>query len=291
MLNTLISAVPTPFKKDFSLDLSKIKTLYEYLLEKRIDGVLVNGTAGEGLSLSIEERMHTTEEWLKVIGEHKKFFVATNVSCESVEDAKNLARHAMANKVDAVFFHSPSFFKPISIDLLLECCSLVAAECYPVPFYFYHLPDFTGIKYRITDFVPKAKKQIPNFKGLKFTDLNLMDVLLCQNTFPDVDIFLGREEVFLPAWNIGVKMGIGATYCLWPEKYRKIIELIRDNQLTEAKKIYIDVCRSLDVVIRYGGIRAIKAILKIRGIDCGQARLPLKPFSEEEFKSLQKDLV
>ena len=157
MLNTLISAVPTPFKKDFSLDLSKIKTLYEYLLEKRIDGVLVNGTAGEGLSLSIEERMHTTEEWLKVIGEHKKFFVATNVSCESVEDAKNLARHAMANKVDAVFFHSPSFFKPISIDLLLECCSLVAAECYPVPFYFYHLPDFTGIKYRITDFVPKAK--------------------------------------------------------------------------------------------------------------------------------------
>lgn len=52
--------------------------------------------------------------------------------------------------------------------------------------------------------------------------------------------------------------------------------------------------KSVDVVkviIKYGGgVRGGKAIMRLIGIDCGDCRLPITPFSEEEYRNLKSDL-
>ena len=46
-----------------------------------------------------------------------------------------------------------------------------------------------------------------------------------------------------------------------------------------------------EVIIKYGGgVRGGKAIMKLIGIDCGSCRLPIKPFSVEEYDKLKGDL-
>ena len=50
--------------------------------------------------------------------------------------------------------------------------------------------------------------------------------------------------------------------------------------------------RTVEVIIKYGGgVRGGKAIMKLIGIDCGgSCRLPIKPFSVEEYDKLKGDL-
>lgn len=47
----------------------------------------------------------------------------------------------------------------------------------------------------------------------------------------------------------------------------------------------------MEVIIKYGGgVRGGKAIMKLIGIDCGSCRLPIKPFSVDEYEKLRGDL-
>lgn len=287
MSYNIISAVPTPFNKSFKVDNSKIRMLYNYIIKKNINGVLINGTVGESLSLSIAERMSILEEWLKIIKNRKNFSVLVNISCESIEDAKSLSRHASECGVEGVLCHSPSFFKLDNIDSLINFCKPIALQCHNIPFYFYYLPDFTNFKYNMNHLVPKTKKIISNFRGLKFTDSNLADLAICIKDFPEYNFFLGRDELFFQSLNIGVNNFIGGTYCLFSEKYIKILELFNKNKINEAKEEYINTCKLTTLISNYGGIRAIKSIFKIQGIDCGPLRAPLKNMTDNEFKKLE----
>ena len=46
------------------------------------------------------------------------------------------------------------------------------------------------------------------------------------------------------------------------------------------------VCLGVDLLIRNGGIPAGKAMMLLKGIDCGKARLPLKQLEEEERRTI-----
>ena len=48
------------------------------------------------------------------------------------------------------------------------------------------------------------------------------------------------------------------------------------------------VCLGVDILIRNGGISAGKAMMRLKGIDCGKARFPLKQLSSEEREAISE---
>jgi N-acetylneuraminate lyase len=44
------------------------------------------------------------------------------------------------------------------------------------------------------------------------------------------------------------------------------------------------------IIVKYGGLPAQKAMMKMAGIDCGNVRLPLTHFSDEAYALMEKDL-
>ena len=52
----LVAAPPTGFRDDGEVDLAVIEPLAGHLREQGVAGVFVNGTTGEGASLTTEER-------------------------------------------------------------------------------------------------------------------------------------------------------------------------------------------------------------------------------------------
>lgn len=62
----LVAPVFSPFKEDECVDYSIIETYAKLLKSKGIHAVLVNGTTGEGVSLSVDERKKITLKWSQV---------------------------------------------------------------------------------------------------------------------------------------------------------------------------------------------------------------------------------
>ena len=169
----LIAAPPTGFRADGGIDLGVVAPLAEHLQRQGVVGVFVNGTTGEGMSLSTEEREQLAAEWRQQLPAGMRLFV--HVGHNSLAECQRLARHAQSIRADAIAAIAPSFFKPGGVAGLVEWCAPIAAAAPNLPFYFYHMPSMSGVQVSVSEFLPRAAERIPNLAGVKFTHEALAD--------------------------------------------------------------------------------------------------------------------
>ncbi|KAG8132821.1 hypothetical protein E2320_010640, partial [Naja naja] len=211
-----------------NINLSLIRQYVDYLINQQgVKNVFVNGTTGEGLSLSIQERKQLAEEWVTQ-GKNKLDHVIIHVGSLSLPESKDLV-----NKDELV-----AFFRD------------VASEAPNIPFYYYHIPPITGIKFCAEELLDSMKEQIPTFKGVKFSDRDLLDLRQCvQKSEQDHFVFM---------------------YVATPE-------CTGDRSKWGSRKEFFGFLISLGF-----GVPQIKAIMTlVSGIPMGPPRLPLSPVSDD----------
>nr|XP_021141375.1 N-acetylneuraminate lyase isoform X2 [Columba livia] len=180
-LQGLVAATITPMTPDGQVNLLVIRQYVDYLVSKQnVKNVFVNGTTGEGLSLSIQERKRLAEEWV-CQGKDKLDHVIIQVGALSLPESQELARHAAAIGASGIAVIAPFFFKPTNKDELIAFLEKVASEAPAVPFYYYHIPPLTGVKIRIEELLDGIKERIPSFQGVKFSSTDLLDLAQCIN--------------------------------------------------------------------------------------------------------------
>ena len=92
MFGTIISAMPTPFLEDGSIDYVTIKDFIEYLIENKSDAIVVGGSTGEGSSLSLEEKIELFKECVKITNKRIKVIanVGSNNTIQTIELIKKI---------------------------------------------------------------------------------------------------------------------------------------------------------------------------------------------------------
>jgi len=78
-LRGVFPAIVTPFKKDESLDEDRLRTLVEHLMPD-VDGFVVNGTTGEFVYMTEEERNWTIEMVIDQVDGRKPVIAGTGSS-------------------------------------------------------------------------------------------------------------------------------------------------------------------------------------------------------------------
>ncbi|XP_070795373.1 N-acetylneuraminate lyase isoform X2 [Pituophis catenifer annectens] len=195
-LQGLVAATITPMTEDGNINLSLISRYVDYLINHQgVKNVFVNGTTGEGLSLSIQERKQLAEEWVTQ-GKDKLDHVIIHVGSLNLPESKELAKHAAQIGADGISVISPFFFKQVNKDELVAFFRDVASQAPNIPFYYYHIPPITGIKFCAEELLASMKEQIPTFKGVKFSDRDLLDLRQClQKSEQDNFVFMyGVDE-------------------------------------------------------------------------------------------------
>ena len=136
----LIAAAYAPMKSDKTLNLEVIGDYGRFLKNNNVTGVFVNGSTGDFASLTIEERKQIIDCWAE--NRLKDFVLINHVGHTSLKEAKELATHSVG-KVDAISALSPYYFKPPTLQSLVDYCSQIAACTPDLPFYYYHIPVLT----------------------------------------------------------------------------------------------------------------------------------------------------
>ncbi len=288
-LKGLIAAPFTPMNPDGSVNLNAIEQQAAALVVDGVNGAFVCGTTGEGLSLSLEERLKVAERWAAVAP--AKLPVIVHVGCNNIAESQTLAEHAEQIGAHSFASMGPTFFRPTRTEQLVDFCAEVALAAPALPFYFYHIPAMTGINLPMIDFVSLAVKRIPNFGGLKFTDENLVSYAQCLNFGEGrCNILFGRDEILLAALALGGTGAVGSTYNFMASLYHNVIQAFQNGDLETARRFQMTAIGIIAVMSRYGGLPAGKAMMKMAGIDCGPVRPPLRNLSADELEQFHRDL-
>jgi N-acetylneuraminate lyase len=290
-LQGLIAAPFTPLKEDGSLNLQIIPDYYNLLKRNRVSGAFINGSTGEGASLTLSEKMQLAEAWKDSTKQDKSFSLVTLLGGTCLKDCIVLAKHAQQIGLNAVALTAPFYFKPATIEQLAACCVEVGKHVESLPLYYYHIPVLNGVEFPMIELLKKLDDQLPNFAGIKYTHEDFMDFLSCIH-FKDgkYDLLWGRDENMLSALVLGTKGAVGSTFNYAAPLYHQLMESFQDNDLSRAAKLQqqsIDMIRLLD---KYGGIATGKTYMKAIGLDCGAFRLPVKNMSTIDYRQFLQDL-
>ncbi|MDP2114962.1 MAG: dihydrodipicolinate synthase family protein [Bacteroidota bacterium] len=287
----LIAAPFTPMDAKGEVLYNKISGYYNFLEKNKIVGAFINGSTGEGVSLTQKEKMKTVEAWTACSKEKKTVKVISLVGGTSYKECIENAQHSAENGVDAIALLAPYYFKPAGAKQLAEFCALVAEAVPQTSVYFYHIPVLSGCYVNMIDFLQEAAPIIPNLAGIKYTHEDFMDFLSCIHFIDGkYDMMWGRDENMLSALVLGSHSAVGSTFNYAAPLYYQLIEAFDNGDLPKARKLQqmsIDMIRLLG---KYGGIATGKAYMKYVGLDMGQFRLPVRNAWVENYENFSNDV-
>ena len=243
----VIPAFYACYDKDGNISPEAVQALTKYFVEKGVKGVYVNGSSGECIYQSVEDRKIVLENVMKAA--EGKLTVIAHVACNNTKDSQELAKHAESLGVDAIAAIPPIYF---------------------------HLPEYAIAKYwnDISAAAPNTDFVIYNIPQLAGQDIQMFK----QAAGPDYIIFNGPDEQFMSGRVIGAEGAIGGTYGVMPELYLKLDDYVKAGEMEKAREIQY----ACDEIIykmcsAHGNMYAvIKAILKINeGLELGGVREPL----------------
>jgi N-acetylneuraminate lyase len=290
-LTGLIAATHTPFAPDGSLDLSGVERQAAHLLRHGVKRAFIAGSTGESHSLSLNERLQLAQRWFEVT-RRSELEVIVHVGSNCLEDARALAAQAQELGAAAISALAPSYFKPANIEALVNCCRRIAEVAPETPFYFYDIPALTGVQLSMPEFLTRAAGSIPNLAGLKFTNLDLMSLQLCQAVEDGrVDLLWGYDEALLAGLAFGLKGAVGSTYNFAAPIYHRLMAAFHRGDFESARREQRRSAQLVRVLVRRGFIPSCKALMGMLGVEVGPARLPNATLTTEQFLSLRQDLT
>ena len=271
-LQGLIAAAHTPFAADGSVNVALVAKQAAVLLKQGVTGVYVCGTTGEGISCSVAERKAVMDAWIKAA--KGRLFLIAHTGALALTDAQELGAYAEEIGYDAVSVVPANYFKPGSVDGLVDYLRAVLEGCRKTPFYYYHT-GMSGISFDMQAFLEKADGKLESLAGIKFNYPDLYMYQRCQRCCGGkYDITWGIDEWFAGAVACGAKSAIGSTYNYAAPIYQKIAAAVAKGDLKGVSRGMKKVCDIVDILVQYGGVAGGKAMMAVHGLDMGGVRAP-----------------
>ncbi|KAK6630711.1 hypothetical protein RUM44_002880 [Polyplax serrata] len=239
--------------------------------------IKVNGTTGEGVSMTTKERLDVVNEWVKASALFGQT-VMVQVGGTNMADVKTLAREAEKAKVSSILCLADLFFRPSTVDDLLKYLNIVSKEAPSTPLLYYHIPSFTGINVDVRELLRK-RNQVPTLVGVKFTDNDLVVGRSCVSSDDtrDAAVFLGSDSLLLAALTQGFDSAIGTTINMFPYLNKQILKYYREDDIKKATQSQMKLNKLIEQITRHGSwVSTMKAAMRrLTPIDVGPVRDPL----------------
>lgn len=252
----------------------RVRALTRYFIEKGVKGIYVNGSSGECIYLSVEERKRVLEN---VMAEAEgRLTVICHVAANSTRDSQELARHAESLCVDAIAAIPPIYFH-LPEHAVAAYWNDISAAAPNTDFVIYNIPQLAGVALTRSLFAEMRKN--PRVIGVKNSSMPVQDIQMFKmDGGEDYVIFNGPDEQFISGRLIGAEGAIGGTYGAMPELFLRMNSFLSEGRLEKARQLQY----AVDAVIYkmcegHGNLYSIiKEVLRINeGLDLGSVRRPL----------------
>jgi len=280
------TALITPLKNG-KLDEATFAKLIQRQIDNDIDAVCPVGTTGESATLSHDEHKRCIEIAVEVCkGTRTK--VLAGAGSNATHEAIDIAKHAEACGVDALFSVSPYYNKPSQEGLYRHYKAIASAV--EVPFMLYNVPGRTGVDI-LPDTVKRLFDDVPNIMGIKEATGSIERTVELLAKVPDLYVFSGDDAIDFPILASGGKGVTSVTSNLLPDLKAKLAHAALAGDFKTAKMINDDLFAINKVLFCESNPIPIKAAMYIAGLtETLEYRLPLVPPSSENMRKIEETM-
>lgn len=277
------TALATPFSADgASLDLGRLPRLLRRQAEGGVAAVVPAGTTGEAPTLA-ESEWRSLVEATVAEGRALGLRVVAGAGSNSTAHAVELHRAAAAAGADATLQVVPYYNRPTQAGLLRHFATV--AESADLPVILYSVPGRCGVGLEPATVARLAEH--PNIVAIKEAS-GSVDAVSEIRRRCGIAVLAGDDTLALPMIAVGAVGVVSVASNLVPGAVAALVALAARGSLAEARRVHerlFPLGRAL--LSLEGNPVALKAAMRLLGLDSGAVRPPLAEASPESVRALQ----
>lgn len=281
MITGSIVAVVTPMFEDGRLDIDGLKSLIDFHVREKTDGIVIVGTTGESPTVTVQEHC----ELIKVAVEHaaKRIPVIAGTGGNSTAEAIELTRYAERAGADASLNVVPYYNKPTQEGLYRHFRSV--AEAVSLPVILYNVPGRTVAD--MSNDTALRLAEIDNIAGIKDATGNLeRGSDLIARAPKDFAVYSGDDASAVALMLLGGKGSISVTANVAPRLNHDMCIAAMAGDVKAARELHFKLLGLHRLLFLEANPIPVKWACQQLGLIKGGIRLPLTPFSAEHHAKL-----
>lgn len=281
----IIPPIMTAFTREGEVYEKGVRETVDFIVP-HVQALFPCGTYGSGPMMSPEERKKVAEI---IIDQVKgRVPVIVHVGTADTKNTIELARHAQDVGAAAVGAITPYYNRYDEETIFTHFQQLI--KSIGIPVFLYDNPACSGNKVSMDLLVRLAREGLGGIKDSTFDMVNYCHARIALKEFPEMNLISGTEALFVASFDAGATAfvpGLGNVYPdLVGQMYQQYLDGDRDALMKTQEQVLI-----VRQITKYGPtVPTCHAILKLRGVDSGYPRLPLKPVSVEIEEKVKKSL-
>ena len=275
-------ALTTKFTEDDQLDILTYLNNVDAQIDAGIHGCVIAGSLGEASTLTQDEKVFLLTQTLSHV--NGRISVIMNIAEQSTKEAVTAAKNAQEAGADGLMMLPPMRY--ISDDReTIEFYKAVATSC-DLPIMTYNNPHDYKIEITIPMFEELLK--MDTIQATKESTRDVTNVTRMRNAFgDDIKILCGVDTLALEELVLGADGWVAGLVDAFPRETVVIYELVKQNRIAEATKIYRWFMPLLELDIHPKLVQNIKMAEVKTGIGTENVRPPRLPLTGEERTRVQ----
>ena len=281
----VVTPLSTPMCADENVDYDSLESLCHFLIEKGINGLYPNGTAGEVIYLTADERKKILEHVVKAAAGRAVVFsmVGAATTAETIE----LAQHAEKAGADGIGVVTPYYHKLSDDQLFAHYKKVSESVASDFPIYLYAIPQLAANDISVS-LAERIASECPNVIGIKYSYPDMPRMLKFLNVRGgDFSVVTGPDDLFYCLLASGGDGTISGNSNVIPECYAAVYSAFLRGDYIAAAKLQDRVIRLNAVLSGPNSLACYKAGLVRRGVIAHRTlRSPLTELAPAEEEAL-----
>jgi len=221
----ILTAIPTAFGRDGSLDLEASRAIFRYVGRSGNEGAFVLGTTGEFPAVDVEEFTALVEAALEELQEHMRCIV--HVGRPSAYEAVRLTRIARDLGASEFAALTPYYLRS-SDDAVVDYFRQVSDAVGEGRLYVYIYPARSGNP--VTPELLVRLAELPNVVGAKVSELSLEELAAYRAAVPaDFELYTGADRDLIAAVEAGAQGVVSGVSSVTPKPFRALADAGRSG--------------------------------------------------------------
>ena len=277
-------ALITPFRKQATIDFSKLEALINYIIANGVDYIVALGTTSEAATMTDTER-HALQDFIieTVSGRCPIMLGLGGNNTLAVTDS---IANTNFDGISGILSVAPYYNKPNQRGLAQHFKQI--AESSPVPVILYNVPGRTGVNIA-ADTTLQLAEECPNIIGIKEASGNLSQIMQLLRNKPEKFLVIsGDDSLTYPMLTLGASGVISVIANALPKEMSLMVKSALKGDLKKALPLHYRMLPLMNAIFEEGNPSGIKALMEIQGLISNNLRMPLVKVSKPLYNKLSQ---